>query len=227
MFGNIFRAVNPRSACLIWLAAKAPRRSSPSVSPPCRRSSWAWFTTPRRAVSLWKSSRASTSKTWLPTSHPVSSQSVLLCNQSFLFRFGFLNGKDTLILLRLCVFVTIWPNVVWVCLLYKELLCTAFNCKDNPHYLSCATCSFQVQPLVSFIFLVSFQESKQQIQTNKNPLVELCAVFLTFWPRFSLLTFFCHVFTLISLALQPFWRLGPLFFLLLSNPCCQTGCSVV
>lgn len=72
IFLNIFRVVNPRPASQIWHAVKAPHHSSQSVRRPHQRSWWAWCTTPQQDVSLWRSSKASISKTWLPTSHPVS-----------------------------------------------------------------------------------------------------------------------------------------------------------
>lgn len=68
----VFRVVNHRSASQIWHAVKAPHRSNQSVRRPRQRSSWAWFTMPQQDASLWRSSKASISKTWLVTSHPVS-----------------------------------------------------------------------------------------------------------------------------------------------------------
>lgn len=67
-----FRLVNPTSASQIWHAVKAPHHSSPSVRLPHQRSLWGWYTMPQQDVCLWRSSKASISKTWLPTSHPVS-----------------------------------------------------------------------------------------------------------------------------------------------------------
>lgn len=72
MSANIFRVENPRSASQIWHAVKAPHHSSQSVRLPRQRSSWGWCTTPQQDVSLWRSSKAFISKTWPPTSHPVS-----------------------------------------------------------------------------------------------------------------------------------------------------------
>lgn len=70
-----FRAVNPRWVSRTWRAVRVPPLSPRSARPLCQRSWWASCTTPPQGGSLWRSSKASTSKTWLPTSHPVSTLS--------------------------------------------------------------------------------------------------------------------------------------------------------
>lgn len=90
---RFFRAANPRWVSQTWPAVRVPPLSRRSARPPRRRSSWASCTTPPRGASRWRSSKASTSKTWPPTSHPVSTlssafQSPLQQNKKSLRNYG-------------------------------------------------------------------------------------------------------------------------------------------
>lgn len=90
---RFFRAANPRWVSRTWPAVRAPPLSRRSARPPRRRSSWASCTTPPRGASRWRSSKASTSKTSPPTSHPVSTlssafQSPMQQNEKSLRNYG-------------------------------------------------------------------------------------------------------------------------------------------
>lgn len=139
-----------------------------------------------------------------------------------------------------------WKNWCERLLNIYEINAICFNVSnyDRAREKPCTACNFSKWEIVALQYLLfSFppvwslvsrsqppqsvpRDSKQQVQPKTASCWTLCNVVglltLFLFPRI-----FCHVCTWNSLTLLPFWHLGPLFFLLLSNPCCQMGCSVV